>query len=230
MTAYFVTGTGTEIGKTYVVAGIIRAARAAGRTARAIKPVMSGYDPADPGGSDAGVLLRAMDLPVTAQNVAAISPWRYAAFLSPDMAAARENRQIDFAEVVTFCEATVGRANELTLVEGAGGAMVPLNGTQNIRSLIVTLGLPVILVGGTYLGTISHTLTTAEALSARGIAIAAVVLNESAQSPAPLDEIAATIRRFLPFTPVRTIPRHGNDAAFQSLEAQLMNEARLSSL
>ena len=230
MTAYFVTGTGTDIGKTYVVAGLLRAAAAAGRPARAIKPVMSGYDPADPAGSDAGALLQAMDLPVTARNVDAISPWRYAAFLSPDMAAARENRQIDFAEVVTFCEEAIAAAAGLMLVEGAGGAMVPLNGTQNIRSLIVTLGLPVILVGGSYLGTISHTLATAEALSSRGIAIAAVVLNESAVSPAPMDETAATIRRFLPFTPIRTIPRHANEAAFQSLEAQLINQTRLSSL
>ena len=228
MTAYFVTGTGTEVGKTYVVAGIVRAARAAGRATRAIKPVMSGYDGTDPEGSDAGVLLRAMDQPVTAETIAAMSPWRYAAFLSPDMAAARENRQIDFADLVAFCEAAIAATAGLLLIEGAGGAMVPLNGTQNIRSLIATLGLPVIVVSGTYLGTISHTLTTTEALGARGINIAAVVLNESAESPAPPEEIAATIRRFLPFTPVKTIPRRDNDAAFQNLEAQLTNEGRLS--
>jgi hypothetical protein len=73
MKAAFVTATGTDIGKTYVTAGIIRAMREQGRPASAIKPVMSGYDPGRPEASDAGILLAAMGKPVNAETVAAMS-------------------------------------------------------------------------------------------------------------------------------------------------------------
>jgi dethiobiotin synthetase len=97
MRSYFVTATGTDIGKTYITAGILRAARAAGRPVSAIKPVLSGYSPEFAAGSDPAVLLAAMGKRVTQHNIAAISPWRFTAPLSPDMAAARENRRAGHA-------------------------------------------------------------------------------------------------------------------------------------
>ena len=86
----FITATGTDIGKTYVTAGLLRAGRRAGIAVDALKPVLSGYDPADAETSDAGVLLAALDRPITAATIAAMSPWRFAAPLSPDRAAERE--------------------------------------------------------------------------------------------------------------------------------------------
>jgi len=215
MPAYFVTGTGTGIGKTYVTAGILRAGGG-----QAVKPVMSGYDPAALADSDAGILLAAMGKPVTAPNVAAISPWRFAAPLSPDMAAAREGRQIDLAAVIAFCEAAKAAASGSLLIEGVGGAMVPLNARKTVRDWIIGVHLPVILVAGTYLGTISHTLTTAKALTVAGIRIAAIVLSESVDSPVTPEETAATIGRFLT-TPVHLIPRDRNDRSFRELAALL---------
>jgi dethiobiotin synthetase len=73
MKAGFVTATGTDVGKTYVTSGIIRALREQGKPANAIKPLMSGYDPAAPAGSDAGILLEAMGKPVNAHSIAAMS-------------------------------------------------------------------------------------------------------------------------------------------------------------
>jgi dethiobiotin synthetase len=219
MAAFFVTGTGTGIGKTYVTAGILRAAPGA----CAIKPVLSGYDPADAAGSDAGILLAAMGKKVTPENIAAIAPWRFAAPLSPDMAAAREGRRIDLGAVVTFCRAAMAAAPGLLLVEGVGGAMVPLNGRKTVRDWVGTLQIPVILVAGTYLGTISHTLTTAKALTIAGIRIAAVVLSESMESPVAAEETAAVIERFLA-VPVKIIPRELNDRSFRELAAFLTTE------
>ncbi len=96
MSAIFITATGTDIGKTFVTAGLIRHLRASGREVDALKPVMTGFDPAHPEASDAGVLLAALGRPVTAAEIARISPWRFSAPLSPDMAARRERRDHRF--------------------------------------------------------------------------------------------------------------------------------------
>ena len=96
MTAYFVTSTGADIGKTFVTAGLIRHLRGEGRPATALKPLVSGYDSSVVETSDPAVLLRAMGRSVTADEIAAIAPFRFRAPLSPDLAAARRlaTRQI----------------------------------------------------------------------------------------------------------------------------------------
>ena len=96
MTALFVTATGTGIGKTLVTCLLARQLRAAGRRVRALKPVATGYTAARD--SDSAQLLAALGEPITDANVAAISPWRFAAPLSPDMAAEREGRALDVGE------------------------------------------------------------------------------------------------------------------------------------
>ena len=73
----------------------------------------------------------------------------------------------------------------MMLVEGVGGAMVPLDAEHTVRDWIAALKHPALLIAGSYLGTISHTLTAAEALLSRGVAIAAIVINESEVSPVP---------------------------------------------
>jgi dethiobiotin synthetase len=217
MRAFFVTGTGTNIGKTYVTAGIIRAARKAGRRASAVKPIISGYNPQTPQASDPGLLLEAMGKHVSAQSVAAISPWRYAAPISPDLAAAFEGRSINLPQVMTFCRAAVGSAPDMMLVEGVGGAMVPLDRWHTVRDLIAGLNMPALLVAGSYLGAISHILTASEALATRGIIIAAIVISESEISPVRPEEIAATIAKFLPRTAIHIIHRRLNDLALEKL-------------
>ena len=217
MKAGFVTATGTDVGKTYVTSGIIRALREQGKPANAIKPLMSGYDAAAPAGSDAGILLEAMGKPVNAHSIAAISPWRYAAPLAPDMAAAQEGRSISLADLLTFCRAALAAAPGLMLVEGVGGALVPLDATHTVRDWIDALQLPALLVAGTYLGTISHTLTAAESLLRRTGRIAAIILSESEISPAPPEAIAESIQRFLPGIAIHIIPRHFNQQSFLKL-------------
>lgn len=217
MKAFFVTATGTDVGKTYVAAGIIRAARKAGRQATAIKPIMSGYDANRPDISDAGRLLTAMEKPVTQTSVAAISPWRYQAAVSPDMAAAMEGRAINLPQVITFCEAAIKQAPDMILVEGVGGVMVPLDRWHTVRDWIAGLHIPALLVAGSYLGAISHILTAAEALNTRGIMIAGVVISESDVSPVRPEDVAATITKFLPRIPIHIIHRLMNDLAFEKL-------------
>ena len=94
---------------------------------------------------------------VSPQSVAALSPWRFAAPLSPDMAAQMEGRSIEFDQVAAFCR--MPRDAAVLLIEGAGGAMTPLTQDRTMLDLAVSLRVPVILAAGSYLGSLSHTLT-----------------------------------------------------------------------
>ena len=207
MTAIFITAAGTDVGKTFLAAGLIRLLKARGTEIDAIKPVVSGFDPAQAGDSDCGVLLRALGLPLTDEEIEDISPWRFAAALSPDMAARHENKEIDFEQLVSFCETAIDEAEGDMLIEGVGGVMVPLDQTNTVLDWIVALGLPSLVVTGSYLGSISHTLTAFEVLDAEDCEVPAIVVSESAGSHVPLFETVATIARFVPTVEVIALPR-----------------------
>ena len=222
MTAIFVTATGTDIGKTFVTTGLIRSIRAAGRSVDAIKPVVSGFDPAAWQGSDPAALLAALGRSPCLDEIAGIAPWRFKAPLSPDMAASREGKTIDFRELTEFCRRAMGARKGTLLIEGIGGVMVPLDAHRTVLDLMSVLRIPVILVAGSYVGTISHTLTALEVLARRNIDIAAVAVSESADSAASLDETVAAIARFADAIDVVGIARRPggtDDAAFARLAA-----------
>ena len=207
MPAVFVTSTGTDIGKTFVTAGLIRLLREQGAVVDALKPVVSGYDSSVAETSDPAVLLAALGRPVSADEVDRISPWRFRAPLAPDLAAAREGRDIDFEEVVGFARAAIARANGTLFVEGIGGVMVPLDARKTVLDLIEALAIPALLVVGSYLGSISHTLTTLQVLADRNVPVAAIVISESEPSAVSLDDTADSIARFALETPVIPVPR-----------------------
>ncbi len=207
MSAVFVTGTGTDIGKTFVTAGLIRHLRTARRMVRALKPVLTGFDPMQWQNSDPAVLLSALAESVTFEEVTRISPWQFKAPISPNMAADREGRAIAFGEVVDFCRQTTDSYSGTVLIEGIGGIMVPLDHLRTVLDWITVLRSPTILVTGTYVGTISHTLTALEVAVRRNIDVAAVAVSESEVSAVSLEDTVATIERFADSIDVIGIPR-----------------------
>lgn len=208
MSGLFVTATGTDVGKTYVTAALVRHWRAAGRRPRALKPIVSGFAAADAAESDPGLLLQAMGETLDAGALDAIAPFRFAAPLSPDMAAAREGKSVDMAALLAFCRARLNEAGgEPLLIEGVGGVMVPLAARRTVLDWMSDLALPVLLVAGSYLGSISHSLTAAAALRHAGLRVAALVVNESEASGVPLADTAVTVARFVAPVPVLTLPR-----------------------
>jgi dethiobiotin synthetase len=209
VTAIFVTGTGTDVGKTFLSAALIRHWRAATHAVAAFKPVVSGFDPASAATSDSGVLLAALDRPIT--DIETISPWRFAAPLSPDMAATREGGALDFDAIVEFSRRAAASADR-ALIEGVGGIMVPLDERHTVFDWMSALWLPVLLVAGSYLGTISHTLTALRVLAQRNLTVMAVAVSESTAPGAPLDETVATIARFADMIEVVGVPRLEGDA------------------
>ena len=206
MKTLFVTASGTDVGKTFVTLKLIAELTAAGHRVCALKPVASGFDAAAASDSDSGKLLRAQGLALNAANLDAVSPWRFAAPLSPDMAAAREGRTIPFNTLVAFCRAP--RDADTVIIEGIGGVMVPLDAEHTVLDWLAAVGAPTLLVVGSYLGTLSHSLTAALALRSRGVRTLGVVVSESAEQPAPIAETAATLARFVLPTPVRIVPRN----------------------
>ncbi len=213
MPTLFVTATGTDVGKTYVSAGLIRAALARGARVDALKPVASGHDPARLGETDAAVLLGALGRAVTPASVAACSPFRFAAPLSPDMAARREGRVISLDAVLGVCRGAEAAGGAL-LVEGVGGVMVPLDGRRGVLDWVAGLGCPTVVVAGSYLGTISHSLTALAVLRARGVAVAALLVSETAGSGVGLGETVAALEAQVAPCPVLGVPRGGGEAAF----------------
>lgn len=225
MTTAFVTATGTDIGKTFVTAGLVRHLRAAGRVADAVKPVVSGFDPEAWQESDPAVLLAALGRPLTSEELDRVSPWRFKAPLSPHMAARQEGRAIDFEEVVGFCRRAMAGRGGVLLIEGIGGIMVPLDDHRTVLDWMSMLRIPIVLVAGSYVGTMSHTLTSLEVLVRRNLNVAAVVISESEGSAASLVDTVATLQRFADSIDVVGIPRlapgESDDAAFARIAALL---------
>jgi dethiobiotin synthetase len=221
MTAVFITGTGTDIGKTFVAAGLIRHWRAAGRRVDALKPVATGCDPAEAESSDAGVLLTALGRPVISAEIERISPWRFAAPLSPDMAARREGRSVDFNAVVEFSRKALAANTDTLLIEGIGGIMVPLDREHTVLDWMIALQIPLVVVTGTYLGSLSHTLTCLDVLARRGLAIKALVVNETPDSAVTRQDTSQTLMQLAPNTPIVELQRRAakppKDGAFAGL-------------
>lgn len=204
MSRFFITSSGTGIGKTIVTCALTHQLRAKGRDVRTLKPIVTDFAENRVEATDTYEIIHALGEQVTAASIAHVSPWRFVAPMSPDMAASREGRSIDFRDLLAFCQP---EDEDVLLIEGIGGAFVPIDDRRLVADWIRALDIPAILVVGSYLGTLSHTIATVTALKARDIRLAALVISESEESPVPMEETAQTLRRFLPDVPLVRIPR-----------------------
>ncbi len=194
----FVAGAGTEIGKTYVTAALARSLRAQGRRVLALKPLASGVPPLDDPAfreSDTARLLAAQGIAMTRDAVEACSPWRFAAPLAPDRAAALEGRSLALADLTAWCRSHIARSEETLLIEGVGGLMSPVTDDATGLDWLRALDVPALLVAGSYLGAISHALTAGETLRLHRVPLLAIVVSESAGAPMPPESVAASIAR-----------------------------------
>ena len=207
MTAVFITATGTDIGKTFIARGMIAELRARGRSVDALKPVITGFDPRAPQTSDTGRLLTAIGATLTPERIAAASLYRLREPLSPDIAARREGTAIDFGALTAHGRRAIAAHRDALIIEGIGGIMVPLDDRHTVLDWMIELDLPLILAAGSYVGTLSHTLTALDVLDRADLKVAAVVVNETPDSAATLEETADAIRRFAAGIEVLTLPR-----------------------
>lgn len=207
MKKLFVSSSGTGIGKTLVSAALVHQLRASGRTVRALKPVISGYTADTHDESDTAILLDSLGREHGAAAIDDVSPFRFEAPLSPDMAAVREGRSVDYEALLAVCREAETGSEDVLLIEGVGGVLVPLTEDRTVLDWMAALDHPCVLVVGSYLGTISHTLTAVETLRLRSIPLAAIVISQSEESPVPPEETRDAIRRFAPGVEIAIVPR-----------------------
>jgi dethiobiotin synthetase len=179
----FVTGTGTEVGKSVVAAVIARSAAKSGLSVAVFKPAVSGLDELDGIEPDHALLRRASG---SAQSDDEIAPYRFGPAVSPHLAAQMAGEEIDPALLRERAEAAAAGA-EVLVAEGVGGFLVPLTSDYLVRDLAVDLGLPVVIVASPGLGTINHTLLTVEAVRGAGLEARAVVLNPWPDEPVTME-------------------------------------------
>ena len=190
--AYFLTGTDTGIGKTFITCALLERARRLGLKAAGIKPVAAGTDAA--GKNEDVENIRAASSLVLPDQV--INPYCFSSAVAPHIAAEEEGVTIDFEHIAAACTMAATQA-DLLIVEGVGGFRVPLAVDRDSADLAVMLGLPVILVVGMRLGCINHALLSAEAITQRGLKIAGWVANRIDPAMARFDENLATLKNLL---------------------------------
>jgi dethiobiotin synthetase len=205
VTAIFITATGPDVGKTLVVASLIRHLQQIGHVVDVIKPIVCGYEPAQAASSDLATLIAALELPFSPETIERMAPWRFRAALPPELAAQYEKRHIDFDEVVTYCQLAVEQRRGVLLIDGIGGIMTPLDPNRTVLDVMMALRLPLILVTGSYRGALSHTLTALDSLFRRDMTLLATIVSETPGSKVPLEEVVASIARFT--EPVIGLPR-----------------------
>jgi dethiobiotin synthetase len=197
----FVTGSGTDVGKTVVAAAMARTLAASGQRVAVFKPAVTGLDEltaAGPKGSTAGdlsaqrregradheILRRAAG---SAQGDEEIAPYRFGPPMSPHLAAELAGEEIE-PERLRAAANAAARSADVLVCEGVGGLLVPLTPSYAVRDLAVDLGLPLVVAAHPGLGTINHTLLTIEAARAAGLEVAAVVLTPWPRDPGPIEQ------------------------------------------
>jgi dethiobiotin synthetase len=198
---FFVTGTGTEVGKTVVAAVIARSLAVAGSRVAVFKPAESGLD--EMGEPDHALLRRAAG---STQRDDEIAPYRYPEPLSPHLGAELAGAQINPARLQAAARRASGRADVL-VVEGVGGLLVPLTLGYLVRDLARELGLPVVIAAGPGLGTINHTLLTIEAARAVGLEPALVVLTPWPDDPSVVERSNRDVIERLGSVRVEALPQ-----------------------
>jgi dethiobiotin synthetase len=176
MKTLLVTGTDTDVGKTYISCLLLKRLRETGMRVGAWKPVCSGAFIDDAGvsrWSDIELLSQAIGGPVPQKL---ICPQTFQAAVSPNVAAKMEGREVDDELIRNGPVAWEAKA-DFVLVEGAGGLLSPLSDTMTSADVATQLSCPIIIVAANRLGVINHTLLTVEVAQQRGLEIAAVVLN-----------------------------------------------------
>ncbi|MGH1485120.1 MAG: dethiobiotin synthase [Cellvibrionaceae bacterium] len=189
---FFIAGTDTEVGKTFVSVTLLHAAKKQQLTTSALKPIAAGCEKTSKGtfNEDALALQQAIS---TQLDYERINPVALESAIAPHIAAAQEGRKVSAAQLLEACQPVLHGEQQFTLVEGAGGWRVPLNDEETLADFVKDLNIPVILVVGMRLGCINHALLTVEAIANDGLPLAGWVANQIDANMPVIDENLATL-------------------------------------
>jgi dethiobiotin synthetase len=201
---YFVTGTDTGVGKTLVTAALLRRLRESGLVVAGMKPVAAGSVEGPEGPANEDALLLQAESSVR-HPYADVNPWLFEPAIAPHLAAAEAGVVIDTARIAA-AHARLRVGADVVLAEGAGGFLVPLDEERSLADLPPLLGMDVVLVAGLRLGCLNHALLTAEAIAARGLALAGWVGNALDPRFSRRDQNIATLAARLPAACLGIVP------------------------
>ena len=218
MQRLFVTGTDTEIGKTYVTAGLLSALSTRGLRTIGLKPVASGCTHTEQGlvNDDAVALQTAASVPLTLDQ---INPHRFAEPVSPHLIAGRQRLQLDVSAVMASLQPVLTAEADWMLMEGYGGWRAPLNESERVSDLARNWGAPVLMVVGMRPGCINHAVLTAEAIQADGLRLAGWVANRIDPGMRYVAENVATLCEAIDAPFIGDVPYRGDPAALLDIDA-----------
>ncbi|NBO10854.1 MAG: dethiobiotin synthase [Methylophilaceae bacterium] len=192
---FFVTGTDTDVGKTYIATALVRHFAKQGYQTVGMKPVAAGCETVsgELRNSDVTALVAASNVKALIGDV---NPYAFEPAIAPHIAAEQSGVVISMAKIKQAFDALQAQA-DVVVVEGAGGFRVPLNREETMADLAVQLNLPVIMVVGIRLGCINHALMTAGSIRATGLNLVGWVANRIDPNMPALEENIATLKAMI---------------------------------
>jgi len=193
MNSVFVTGTDTDVGKTRISVAIIELLQREGKRVAAMKPIASGCEVTIDGlrNDDALKLSQQADVKLAYEL---INPYTFAPAIAPHIAAEQVNTAIELALIKQQFD-LIQQQSDAVVVEGAGGWLVPLNQTETMADLAISLDLPVILVVDIRLGCINHALLTVKAIESTGLKLQGWIANNLGQNPESIEIVETLTQR-----------------------------------
>ncbi|MDE0661521.1 MAG: dethiobiotin synthase [Gammaproteobacteria bacterium] len=223
---YFVTGTDTEIGKTFIAAALLDLARERDLRCVALKPVAAGCTTVDGElvNDDALQLIAASgtDLDYRTVNPVALKP-----AIAPHIAAQQAGIELNAAALSRHCLDALAGEVDFAIVEGAGGWLVPLNATETLADVCLGIGARPILTVGMKLGCLNHALLTASAIAEAGGELAGWVANCPTPEMPVFEQNVVTLRERLVAPCLGVVPYLGGDATYRHAAPYLDIEALL---
>jgi dethiobiotin synthetase len=203
---FFVTGTDTDVGKTYVSDLLLRAIAKAGKSTLGFKPISAGCEQTPDGlrNEDALILQAASSVSVKYDD---INPIAFAPPIAPHIAAEQVGKSIELGELQTHFETMQGYQADALLIEGAGGWRLPLSrkGTY-LSDFVLQNQLPVILVVGMRLGCLNHAMLTVQAIERDGLKCVGWIANQLSDDMPVYEENLATLRELMPAPLIASVP------------------------
>lgn len=194
---YFISGTDTDVGKTFIASALLAGAKAQGYSTLGMKPIAAGC-------AETAAGLQNEDALKLQQNSSIVLPYQQVnpvvlkPAIAPHIALQEVGRRVNISQLAGFCRGVLMKKADLTLIEGAGGWRVPLNAQETLADLAKELQLPVILVVGLRLGCINHAILTAEAIQRDGVSLAGWVGNTIDPEMPRLNENIETLNAVIP--------------------------------
>lgn len=212
--SYFVTGTDTNVGKTYVSCALLKHFSTAGFKTIGMKPIASGCELDAQGefmNEDVAALVQASNI---VAPIDLVNPYRFIPAIAPHIAAEQTGIEIS-VEVIHKAYLQLKTLADVVIVEGAGGFLVPINQNQTLADLALVLDIPIILVVGMRLGCINHALLTVEAIRAKGLHLAGWIANQVDPDMAMYDENLESLKQRIA-APCLSVVRWQGDVTFEN--------------